>query len=777
MGSLNQNSITLAPGQSTVGGGTPTLFAMLTQTSTTQLAAFSFDVKASAAGASEISRTATGSFTARQEFVSVISVDTNPPFTDPGGQVTVSARVLNAVNQEQQAQVSYVVTDPNGQTVFTSQPVTTTLGVLTTLTTVNLGTLDTTNFARGEYTITVSVSGPNGHPILGGTGQGSLLVGSPVTASMSVTPTTAPAGDSTVTDTLQIDSHINASSSLSLVGQVQTSGGGQSLALYGTLAYVGGPNGISIVDVSKPASPTVVNTFGSDVIPSGSYVEDAVEGDELVVIVRPPQGSPFSCLVYSLATDPSNPQFLGQNSFNYVFPTGGLVVQNNHAFVQLESITYDTFFYNITDQHGDLLSIDISNPAAPSLAGAMFTQPPSSDSRGGNYNVWQVAEADDHTLLVASTTATGGNALSGIGRVLVVSTADPDHPTVLREVDIPGTVQVIGIAKEGNLALVLGSSGGREDYDFAWTGHLVLATLDLTDPRNPVLIATQNLSQASNNGVSFLLSLGNGMFASKISGTASQNSALMLINASDPHNLVVSQIQVPTDVTPVAVAGNLLYTTGPSGVIIFDLGGIAGTPVTAQVTVPKNTVVPGSFTIPPTKIISGTDSDTLEWDLTLATGRREPDHHLAVDGDRLAARRVAARHPGGDGDVREPRDDGDSDPATAGRGWSADPRPRSGLSDRAAWSIRILQADRGQPDRVGRSPTICPLQGVPSQLGESSRLGHGPGRRSRPTSADVHVGCLCRDGRLWVRGHGQRQHRRHGLGEWNPDPRRSTGAA
>src|SRR5208337_1825554 len=245
MGSLNQNSITLAPGQSTVGGGTPTLFATLTQTSTTQLAAFSFDVKASAADASEISRTASGAFTARKEFVSVISVDTSPPFTDPGGPVTVSARVLNAVNQEQQALVSYVVKNPNGQTVFTSQPVSTALGVLTTLTTVPLGTLDTTDttkFAPGEYTITGSVTTPNGQPIPGGTGQGSLLIGSPVTASMSITPTTAPAGDSTVTDTLQIDSHINASSPLSLVGQVQTSGGGQSLALYGTLAYVGGPN-------------------------------------------------------------------------------------------------------------------------------------------------------------------------------------------------------------------------------------------------------------------------------------------------------------------------------------------------------------------------------------------------------------------------------------------------------------------------------------------------------------------------------------------------------
>ena len=332
---LSQSSVTLAPGQATsVIGGVTNLDVTITSNSTTELAPFNFTVQVTAEGASEISRTATGAFTARKEFVSVISVDTNPPFTDPGGQVTVSARVLNAVNQEQQAQVSYVVTDPNGQAVFTSQPVPITLGVLTTLTTVNLGTLDTTNFARGEYTITVSVTSPNGQPIPGGTGQGSLLVGSPVTASMSITPTTAPAGDSTVTDTLQIDSHITAPSPLSLVGQVQTSGGGQGLALMGTLAYVGGPNGISIVDVSNPASPTVVKIFGSDVIPSGSVVNDAVEGDQLIVIVG--HAPPFSSLIYSLA-DPLNPQLLGQNSFNYFYPVG-FVIQNGHAFVPLESI-------------------------------------------------------------------------------------------------------------------------------------------------------------------------------------------------------------------------------------------------------------------------------------------------------------------------------------------------------------------------------------------------------------------------------------------------------
>jgi uncharacterized membrane protein len=628
-GSLSQVSITLAPGQSTVGGAAPTLFAMLTQTSTTHLAAFSFDVIVSAAGAPEISRTATGAFTARAEIVSVVSVDTDPPFTDPGGQVTVSARVLNAVNQEREALASYVVTDPSGQVVFTSQPVTATFGVLATLTTIGLGTLDTTNLASGQYTITVSVSSPDGQPIPGGAGEGRLLIGSPVTASMSTTPTIAPPGDSAVTNTLQIDSHINFASPLSLVGQVQTSGGAQGLALMGTLAYVGGPDGISIVDVANPASPTVVKTFGSDVIPSGSNLQAAVDGNQLVVVVRPPSSPPFSLLVYSLA-DPLNPQLLGQNSsLNYQFPFFDVAVQNGHAFVQIGSIWYSWDWWsewgNIYEQHGDLLSIDLNDPAGPTLTGAMFTQPPSGQPRGDDYNVWQIAEASNDTLLVASTTATGGDTQSGIGRVLVVSTTDPDQPTLVGELDIPGTVQVVGIAKQGNRALVLGSSGGRtnsgSDPSFPWTGHVVLATLDLTDPRYPQLIATQDLSQASSNAMGRLVSLGNGVFAAGISGTGSQNPALMLIDASDPRDLVVSQTEVATTMTPRAVEGNLLYTTSASGVFVYDIGAILGTPVTARVTVPRNSIVPDSFSLQPTTVISGTDSDTLEWDLSLTPGK------------------------------------------------------------------------------------------------------------------------------------------------------------
>ena len=87
-----------------------------------------------------------------------MSVTTDPPFVDPGGMVNVSARLLNAVNLQRQASASFVVRDANGQQVFASTPVPTELTVQTSLTTVALGTLDTTGFAPGNYTIEVTLT-------------------------------------------------------------------------------------------------------------------------------------------------------------------------------------------------------------------------------------------------------------------------------------------------------------------------------------------------------------------------------------------------------------------------------------------------------------------------------------------------------------------------------------------------------------------------------------------------------------------------------------------
>ena len=80
-----------------------------------------------------------------------------------------------------------------------------TLHVRTTLIDVALPDFSTTGLLRGNYKLVVTVTDTTGIPIPGGTGIGSLIVGTPVSATITVSPTTTVAGNSTVTNTLQIN--------------------------------------------------------------------------------------------------------------------------------------------------------------------------------------------------------------------------------------------------------------------------------------------------------------------------------------------------------------------------------------------------------------------------------------------------------------------------------------------------------------------------------------------------------------------------------------------
>jgi uncharacterized membrane protein len=624
--SLSRSSITLTPGQVTPGSsGVPDLTVTLTSTSTTQLAPFSFTVQATAEGAPEITQTATGQFTARAAVVQVVEVTATPPFTNPGGLVDITAKLLNAVNRQQQAQVSYTVTDPNGKVVFTSQPVATTLDVLTTLTTVDLGKLDTTNFALGQYTITVNVADAGGHAILGATGTGSLLIGSPVSASLAVTPDTLPAGNGTVTSTLQLAAETSLATPLSLAGQLGISGA-SSVAADGTLAYVGTGTAINIVDISNPAKPALVSTFGTADLPSGAsatYLQ--VTGNELVVL--PGKSGQTSLLICSLA-NPSTPTLLGQtlltfNSGNDSF-LGGFTIVNNHVYTTSVWYRFNTFSKQIFAQFGESLVVDISNPAAPAVVAAIYNNPPdpSTGFPDGTSNTWQVAAVNDHTLLVGSTTATGSN-VNGQGVILVVDTTNPASPSRLGTLMVPGMGVVTGIVVQGNRAFVIGSTQTFQDGVSGLAGNVVTATLDLTNPQQPVVLTTQTLNVPS-IGMAELYSLGNNLYVTDSFAGPNKTPQLLVFDASDPTNIGVSQVMVPNNVSGYGflVSGNHLFTADGSNLFIYNIGQPQETTVTAQVTVPTNNgvaIVPNSFNVAPTKITTGPSSETLEWDLAFTS--------------------------------------------------------------------------------------------------------------------------------------------------------------
>ena len=220
--------------------------------------------------------------------------------------------------------------------------------------------------------------------------------------------------------------------------------------------------------------------------------------------------------------------------------------------------------------------------------------------------------------------------------MLVIDSSDPANLSIVKEVQIPGTAHVIGIAVDGDHALIVSSTGGFRDFfsntdpnnDPLLTGNLVFSTLLLTDPRNPILLGSQSISRQSrtfwNGG---LTALGNGRFAYSSLGGVNDSKQILMIDANNPFNLVFGQTNVPAEnIGPNAITanGDLIYTTNAAGdLIIYRLPDLPVVPVKASVKVPKNTgvtVVSGSFNEAPSEIIQGNGFDTLVWERNLTAG-------------------------------------------------------------------------------------------------------------------------------------------------------------
>src|SRR6185369_8694318 len=112
------------------------------------------------------------------------------------------------------------------------------LSIQQLVTTVDFGQISTQGLANGDYTLLVSVTDPGtGQMLPGKTGSCTLLVGLPVTAMLSITPTVLPPGNGSVTTTLTVNGpgSIVTGSPFSLLGNVATPSTAEALALNGNL--------------------------------------------------------------------------------------------------------------------------------------------------------------------------------------------------------------------------------------------------------------------------------------------------------------------------------------------------------------------------------------------------------------------------------------------------------------------------------------------------------------------------------------------------------------
>jgi uncharacterized repeat protein (TIGR01451 family) len=610
-----------------------------------------------AAGAaldSTLTATVKAGLAATQDIVSVVSVSaavagvagqqnatggTPAPQSFAAGEtVDVTADILAGVLQPRQALASFTITNSSGTTVFTSTPVTIALGALPADHAVDLGTLSTNNLAAGEYSINVWVAETGGQAIAGATGTGTLLINSPVVAGVSIDAEQVAPGTNLVTSTLTV-------SNQPVLGSVQTDGTASSVAINGTLAYVAGTTDINVVDISNPASPQIVGTFGSGKLISSGANFIQVAGNDLIVATQDqtnPNG--FDVLVYTLA-DRKNPQFAGSLTVPYAF-LAGMTVQGTTAYFPTHGIFYDASSGSISAQYGDVVAVDFSNAAAPKFDGVLFNDLGSPTGHNG----WEsdVVPVTNNLAYMAGSTSTGADTQTGTGRVLVVNTSDPTNLSLSGELDLPGTVQALAIAVDGNTALVVGSSGGLlspfgDSSNIQLTGNVTLTLLDISNPASPKIIGstvvTQDTFAASGPspiGAIDAVSLGNNQFA--VNGTILNGAFVVLsVDAGTPANPAISTFTVNSSRSGLAAGGGELFATSTKGLQVLQVNALTTTSVTAEVDVPNSgaKIDLTSFSAPPTRIVPGPNSTALIWKLSLTPGASQQITWQSTTGDLL----------------------------------------------------------------------------------------------------------------------------------------------
>ncbi len=169
------------------------------------------------------------------------------------------------------------------------------------------------------------------------------------------------------------------------------------------------------------------------------------------------------------------------------------------------------------------------------------------------------------------------------------------------------------------------------NYDPNATGvadNLTLTVLDISDPSNPKILGStlfvtpEQFPVNEAGSKTDVVSLGNGDFA--VSDTdANGKPALLVVDPSDPNNIIVGAAEVPSGVHGITVSGDELYASTSSGLSIYHIEPLVSDPVAITVNLPAGTaanIVAGSFNVEPTQINTSSTGDSLVWDRTFAAG-------------------------------------------------------------------------------------------------------------------------------------------------------------
>ncbi|HEX3748450.1 MAG TPA: hypothetical protein VHW09_31200 [Bryobacteraceae bacterium] len=325
-----------------------------------------FTVTATPVGAPEFAVSTSGTLLVRPQQISIDNITATPAYGPPGTQFVITARVFAEVNEVESSFLTMQPYTASGSAItFGYQSPTFNLSPDSTLQTVTIATIDSTNFANGPYT--VQIQGYNTNPYQafpGATGAGSFLVGAPLSGTLTANANSTPPGsvapgNSAAQVSLNIARDAVPNPVSTLVGTTVMTGVPHAMTLFQNggqqLAYVCSDSVVNIVDVTDPSNMQVLGTFAGDILTT----ETGAPGDPTGGVV--PGFQVMACSTYNSA---------GSNNF---------------------VISYSRFDGNTTAQPipTHFATYSLAHPTAPTLVGGVV----------------DIARADSTGLYVAGTTA------------------------------------------------------------------------------------------------------------------------------------------------------------------------------------------------------------------------------------------------------------------------------------------------------------------------------------------------------------------------------------
>ena len=327
----------------------------------------------------------------------------------------------------------------------------------------------------------------------------------------------------------------------------------EACAVSGNYAFIGKGQDFVVLDISNPASPSVLGKlitsgFVNDISVLGNYAHIVNNNGQLVIVDISNPADPTLVGHYDTPVYPE----IGR------IPALGIFVSNNYAY--------------ITNDLNGLVIVNISNPTMPTLAGIYDTYATEDVTVSGNY-----------AYLAAKN--------SGL---VVVDISDPTDPTFTGRYDTTGSAN--GVALSGNNVFIAVQGGVP-------TSTSELLILNVINPTNPLFVGDYEwtgraLSVAVSGNFAYLADSSNGLQIINVSeetnptlegnydaGTAedvtiSNNYAyvvnrkmLIIVNISNSIEPVLTgQYDSEGDALGVTISGNDIYVAGLySGLLIADI--------------------------------------------------------------------------------------------------------------------------------------------------------------------------------------------------------------